>query len=45
MDFIRQEAFKYWAGTSGLNTIEEECLFEGFAEVLEEIVPASIGIF
>lgn len=34
---MRQRAFKYWSGTSGQNKAEEECLFEGFVNVLEEI--------
>lgn len=44
LDFIRQEAFKYWASTTGINEVEEECLFEGFAEVVDIINPNNIGI-
>ncbi|MEN6316866.1 MAG: DUF2441 domain-containing protein [Clostridiaceae bacterium] len=44
LDFIRQEAFKYWAGTTGINRVEEECLFEGFIEVIDIINPKDIGI-
>lgn len=44
LNYIRQEAFKYWAGTSGTNKVEEECLFEGFAEVIEIPEPGTLGI-
>lgn len=37
LDYYRQQAFRYWSGTSGKNKQEEECLFEGFVEVLEEL--------
>lgn len=35
---IRQNSFHYWTGTSGVRLEEEEILFEGFAEVIEEII-------
>jgi hypothetical protein len=34
LDYIRKEAFKYWTGVSGRDKIEDECLFEGFVEVI-----------
>ena len=37
LNTIRQRAFHYWTGTSGANIVEEEILFEGFAEVIEII--------
>ncbi|OEF98272.1 DUF2441 domain-containing protein [Desulfuribacillus alkaliarsenatis] len=39
LDVFRQEAFKYWVGVSGNTSIEDECLFEGFVTVLEEVNP------
>jgi hypothetical protein len=44
LDYIRTEAFKYWAGTSVGNPNEEDCLFEGFAKVIDIIAPESLGI-
>jgi hypothetical protein len=35
-DFIREQAFKYWTATTGMNKIEDECLFEGFVNVVAE---------
>lgn len=42
-DFLRQQAFKYWAGTAGLNEIEQEAIFEGFVRVIEFVSPQSIN--
>lgn len=33
-DDMRQKAFKYWSGSSGISEVEIEYLFEGFATVL-----------
>lgn len=41
-DFIRGEAFKYWSGITGLNTIEDECLFEGFIEFKDRLSPSQL---
>jgi hypothetical protein len=37
LDTWRQKAFRYWAGASGENPLENEVLFEGFATVLEVV--------
>lgn len=37
LDYIRQQAFKYWAGVKGKNTYESECLFEGFVKVIDDV--------
>jgi hypothetical protein len=34
---IRMKAFKYWAGASGIDSSQDEYLFEGFVKVLESI--------
>ncbi|MED4403252.1 DUF2441 domain-containing protein [Metabacillus fastidiosus] len=39
-DFIRQQAFKYWSGSKGLNP--NEVVFEGFAKVYEIVNPQKI---
>jgi len=35
---LRYNAFKYWAGSDGSNPIEEELLFEGNIEVIDEVM-------
>ncbi|MBC3759861.1 DUF2441 domain-containing protein [Hyunsoonleella sp. SJ7] len=35
-DFIREQAFKYWTAKTGINKVEDECLFEGFVNVVAE---------
>jgi hypothetical protein len=37
LDYIREKAFRYWAGASGSSSAEDEYLFEGFAKVLEAV--------
>jgi len=44
MNFIREQAFKYWSGVSSENEFEYEILFEGFAEVVEELDPVLLGL-
>ncbi|WP_416729212.1 hypothetical protein [Fictibacillus sp. JL2B1089] len=44
LNFIREQAFKYWAGASGTNNIEEEWLFEGFATVESIHTPEELGL-
>jgi len=41
---FRENAFKYWAGIKGKNSVEDEILFEGFVTVIGEVKPEEIGI-
>lgn len=43
-DAIRQNAFKYWTGVNGVNSHEDECLFEGFINIEEIYDPSEFGI-
>ena len=36
-ELIRRNAFEYWTGSDGTNTIEEELLFEGLINIVDEI--------
>jgi len=36
-NYIREQAFRYWNGTSGNETERDELLFEGFVTFIEEI--------
>lgn len=37
LDFNRHQAFKYWNGTTGNGSFDDEYLFQGFVEVIEVI--------
>src|SRR5690606_13648806 len=39
MNYLRQQAFKYWSGASGTHQHECEILFEGLAIVEEQLDP------
>lgn len=43
MDFTRQQAINYWSGKPGNDEIEDEYLFQGKVEVLEENVIQAIS--
>lgn len=45
LDVIKQNAFKYWTGaSSGRDLNQVECIFEGFATVIDFIKPSDFNI-
>lgn len=40
----KERAFRYWAGIKGADAIEDEVLFEGFVNTLEEVPPSTFGL-